>query len=133
MAKLPCFIVTIGHFQIAIPENHVEAFYGYQQQHIRQINRKAVFRRVDEIISLLDSQSIFDGDVCVNGESIRRILILQAEQQKMGMVINDIIHHATLPILPLPEEYREIPIYLGVTLYGNQPVLVLNAYQMFLN
>lgn len=131
--SLPCFIVTIGEFQIAIPENHVEGFCGYHQQHISQVNQKSVFRRANEIIPLLNSQRFFDEGIAVNEGIIKRIMILQAEQQKIGMMINDIIHHATLPILPLPEEYRNIPVYLGATLYGNQPVLVLNAYQMFLN
>ncbi len=129
--SLPCFIVTIGDFRIAIPENHVEAFYGHRAQHIRQINQKTVFRRMDEIIPLLDSQNLFDEAVCVDADRIRRILILQIEQEKAGIVINDIIHHATMPILPLPEEYRQVPIYLGATLFGNHSVLVLNANQVF--
>lgn len=131
--SLPCFIVTIGNFRIAIPENHVEAFYGYRQQHVRQINQKMVFRRTDEIIPLLNSQQFFDNEIRVSDDTIRRILIIQAGQEKMGIVINDIIHHATMPILPLPEEYRNVPIYLGATLFGSNSVLVLNANQMFSN
>ena len=131
--SLPCFIVTIGGFQIAIPENHVEGFCGYHPQHISQINQKSVFRHANELIPLLNSKRFFDAEVRVNESLIRRIMILQADQQKIGMMINNIVHHATLPILPLPEEYRGIPAYLGATLYGNQPVLVLNAHQMFLN
>ncbi len=131
--SLPCFIVTVGDLPIAIPENHVEAFQGYQTEYVRQINQKTIYRRNEEVIPLLDSRYFFDSDVHVDETSIRRILIIHADDKKMGIVINDIIHHATLPILPLPEEYRQVPIYLGATLYGSDPVLVLNANYMFMN
>ena len=48
----------------------------------------------------------------------------------MGLVINDIVHHSTLPIIPLPEEYRNLPVYIGATFLGNEPVLVLNTQNL---
>ncbi len=84
----------------------------------------------EDLIPLLNSGAGFDSDIAINRESIRRVLILKTEQEKMGMVINDIIRHTNMPIMPLPEEYRGIPSYLGATLYGNEPVLVTNAGQI---
>ena len=128
--SLSCFIVTVNDFKIAIPEDCVEAFYGYQENNISWINQQPNYRQNQDLIPLLDSKSVFDGDIAINDDSIRRVLILKTDKEKMGMVINDIIHHANLPIMPLPEEYRNIPSYLGATLYGNDPVLVINASQI---
>ncbi|MBU3917782.1 response regulator [bacterium] len=128
--SLSCFIVTVDDFRIAIPEDCVEAFYGYNENNISWINQQPNYRQNQDLIPLLDSTKIFDKDVSINQDSIRRILILKTEKEKMGMVINDIIHHANLPIMALPEEYRKIPAYLGATLYGNESVLVINASQI---
>lgn len=128
--SLSCFIVTVNDFKIAIPEDCVEAFYGYKEENISWINQQPNFRQNSELIPLLESKSVFDEDTSINEESLRRVLILKTEKEKMGMVINDIIHHANLPIMALPEEFRAIPEYLGATLYGSDPVLVINAGQI---
>ncbi|MCP4752472.1 MAG: response regulator [Proteobacteria bacterium] len=125
--SLSCFIVTLNDFKLAIPEDCVEAFYGYQESQITWINQQPSYRQSNEIIQLIDSKTTFDQDVCVNEDEIRRILILKTENEKMGLVINNIVHHANLPIIALPEEYRGMPSYLGATLYGAEPVLVIQV------
>ena len=129
--SLPCFIVTIGDFNVAIPEDSVEAFHGYDTENITHINQKPAFRHHQEVIPLVDSREVFDNRTILSEEGkIRRILVLKPkDEDKIGLVINDIIHYATLPILPLPEEYRQLSSYIGATLLGSEPVLVLNANQ----
>ena len=130
--SLPCFIVKIGEMPIAIPENNVEGFQKYQQQYIHTINQRKVYRRNEEVIPLLDSRAFFgDRNIHENQDIVCRLLILQENDKKVGLAINDILHHATLPILALPSEYQNIPIYLGATLHLDIPVLVLNAHQIF--
>ncbi len=130
--SLPCFIVKIGEMPIAIPENNVEGFQKYQQNYIHTINQRKVYRRNEEVIPLLDSRAFFgDDNVHEHQNIVCRLLILQENSKKVGLAINDILHHATLPILALPSEYQNIPIYLGATLYRDVPVLVLNAHQIF--
>lgn len=126
--SLPCFIVTIGQFPIAIPEDSVEAFHGFQQEKVSTVNDIPVFRHLCETIPLIDTSSLFDEQVKIDEITIRRILILNPPGgEKIGLVINNILHHSTLPVLPLPDEYRQIPGYIGVTIFGNSPVPVLDA------
>ncbi|MGK5095156.1 PAS domain S-box protein [Deltaproteobacteria bacterium TL4] len=125
--SLPCFIVSIGDFLIAIPEDHVEAFQGYNKSLIKYIGSKPTYQRADELIPLINSNHLFDEGVNIAEAGLQRILVLKTQKDKMGLIINDILHHATLPILPLPEDYSEIPTYLGITLHANSPILVLNT------
>ncbi|MGK0290577.1 MAG: PAS domain S-box-containing protein [bacterium] len=125
--SLPCFIVSLNNFSIAIPEEHVDSFRGYKNEFITHVNQRLSFRRGDEIIPLLEGDQLFDLENLTGEDVVKRILVLKYQTEKVGLVINDILHHAPLPILPLPEEYRDAPIYLGVTLHGNKPILVLNT------
>ncbi len=128
--SLPCFIVKIGDFRTAIPEDCVEAFHGFQSHQITQVHQKPAYRLNDEVIPLAEPQQCFDSETHVDDQKMQRILILKSRDHKLGLAINDILHHATLPIVPLPEDYRNLPVYLGATLFGNDPVLVLNVHQM---
>lgn len=129
--SLPCFVVTIGEFRIAIPEDNVEAFYGYDMTEITSINQKPAFNHDGLVIPLMDADQLFDEEVFLNEEGIKRILVLQpSRDNRVGLAINDIIHSETLPVIALPEEYRDISLFLGATFYGNEPVLVLNTNEL---
>ncbi|MBF0237604.1 MAG: response regulator [SAR324 cluster bacterium] len=131
--SIPCFVVTVGSFKLAIPEDSVEAFHGYRTENLTHLNQKLAYHYQNEAIPVLDSRSCFDQDVVIEENHLRRILILKTRFEKMGLIINDIIYHATLPLLALPEEFKPVPVYLGATLLGNDPILVFNAKSEVLN
>lgn len=126
--SLPCFIVSIGNFHIAIPEDHVVAFYEYLQSSIVNIKQKLAYRYQDDAIPLVDSQQLFN-DSASNGKE-QNIMILRIQDYQVGLVFNKIIHYAILPIFPLPRDYGDLPIYVGVTFFRNEPVLVLNPINL---
>lgn len=126
---LSCFIVTIGDFRFAVLENNIEAYHRYRETDLLIVNRKPSCRYNDEIVPLLDPKKIFDPQIelKMGKESVRRILVFKTkEQQKVGIAINGILLHENLPILPMPKEFSELGQYLGMTMYGNDPVPVLS-------
>ncbi len=126
--SLPCFLVTVGNFRIAIPEDSVDTFREYDPKKISPLNQTPVFQHQDTAIPLMDPQNVFDEDALIDDKRDKSVLILKLEQEKRaGIVINDILYHATLPILPLPKQYRHLSLYVGTVLFGNELVLVLNA------
>ncbi|MBF0287618.1 MAG: response regulator [SAR324 cluster bacterium] len=126
--SLPCFLVTVGDFRIAIPEASVDTFREHDSKKISLLNQTSVFQHQETAIPLVNPQSVFDEDALIDEKRDKSILILKLEQEKKaGIVINDILYHATLPILPLPKQYRHLSLYVGTVLFGNELVLVLNA------
>lgn len=132
--SLPSFIVGIGDFLIAIPEDNVETFHEFEAGKISNTEQHPIFKHGQDFIPLVEPQQVFDDLVCVDEDQSKRVMVIKShDQKKVGLIINRIFHHATLPILPMPEEYRHFPIYTGTTLFRHAPVLVLNANQMVLN
>ena len=129
--SLPCFIVSIGDFMFAIPEDNIDCFYGYEEDKLALINQKTIYKQNDTIIPMLDPKVLFSSQISTEQDKIKRIIILKSNHtDRFGLVINEIIHHATLPILPLPEEFGDMPAYSGATTYGNEPVLVLDTNKL---
>ncbi|MGK0289244.1 MAG: PAS domain S-box-containing protein [bacterium] len=128
--SLSCFIIQIGDIQVAVPEDYVEEFNAFQENKLSHVNQNPVYRHNNDIIPLINTYEVFNKEVSVDEERVKNILLLKVHQQRKGLIINEIIFHATLPILPFPKKYKPLPIYLGATIYGNQPVLVLNAQQL---
>ncbi|MBF0279431.1 MAG: response regulator [SAR324 cluster bacterium] len=129
--SLPCLIVKIGAFRIAVPEGQVEGFFEYDTKLIRQLDQRPFYVYQESAVALLNSQKIFDEEVIVDENRSKNVLLLNPQDKsKMGLVINEILYHATLPILELPVQYRGLPLYVGAVLYGSELVLVLNVNKM---
>lgn len=129
--SLPGFVIAIGDFLMAVPEDSVDTFHSYESEHITHVKQKPVYQYEQGLIPLLDPQEVFDDQVHLDQTMPKRILVLKPRQQpKVGMVINKILHHATLPILPMPEVYRDLKVYTGSTLFLNTPVPVLDTNHM---
>ncbi|MGK5090685.1 response regulator [Deltaproteobacteria bacterium TL4] len=129
--SLPCFIVTIDQLKIAIPEDRVESFHEYNPKNLLQIDQKPAYRHLDKALFILNSNKFFGTDISRKAGDIPSILIIKVEGETMGVVINNILHYATMPILPLPQTYGNMPIYIGITFLGSEPVVVLNPDALF--
>ncbi len=125
--SLPCIIIALDDLNLAIPEDYVDSFIDYKPESVVTVNQNPTYRYNDSLIPLIDSKSNFKKDAASKGDKASSVIILRNGVGHKGMIINGILHHAILPILPLPKIYREVPIYQGITIYNNSPIQVLNV------
>ncbi|MCP4756050.1 MAG: response regulator [Proteobacteria bacterium] len=125
--SLPCVIIAIDDFHLAIPEDYVESFIDYSEQAVVTVNQEPTYKYNDGLVPLLDSITLFEKEVGGSRHDKGSIVILKNKREKKAMVISDILDHLILPVLPLPKVYRDVPIYQGIAIYNNIPVQVINV------
>lgn len=129
--SLACIIVAIDDFFLAIPEDFVETFVDYEEERRQTVKQAPAYRYNESLIPLLDSRSLFSADSFAEGLKNQSVVVLHYNEERKGLIINQIIHHAVQPILPLPKIYRNVPIYQGITIYNNDPIQVVNVEKLF--
>ena len=131
--SLPCVLVTIGDICFAIPEDYVETFLDYRENRSFTIKQNAAYQYNGHPVPMIEAEKTFEIEPnpnALNGKH-KNMMILKASQGKRALVINEILHHAVMPILPLPRIYRNVPIYLGITIFKNDPIQVVNVESLF--
>jgi chemotaxis protein histidine kinase CheA len=127
--SLPCIIIALGDLCLAIPEDYVESFIDFRPRDIVTVKQLPNIRYNGHLVPLVDVERHFDRKPS-DGDDNGSVIIMRDRRERKGMVIDRILHHANLPILPLPRIYRNVPIYQGITLYNNDPVQVLNVERL---
>jgi len=128
--SLPCIVVTIEGIQIAIPEDNVESFVNYRKEESVMIKQQRCCRYNGSAVPLIDVAGLFELDPSRLAQNQNQLIVLKSRQGHCGLVIDDIQHHAVMPIMPLPRIYRQTPIYLGITIFKNLPVQVVNVEKL---
>lgn len=129
--SLACFIIAIGDYSIAIPDTYVATFQDHKAEKISQAHGHKVFNYDDNYFPLVDTEKIFQENVQLDPNEKKSVLLLRNQHHFQGLLINRVLHHAMMPILNLPDMLEGNTLYLGVTLYGQEPVLVLNVEKLF--
>jgi len=124
--SLPCIIVAIDDLYLAFSEDNVETFVDYNEQDIVTVKQKPSYRYNGSLVPLVNTSKSFGKSATSNKSMAASVMILKNRHTQKGLVINKILHHANLPILPLPKFYRETPIYQGITIFNKDPVQVIN-------
>ncbi|MBT4643548.1 MAG: response regulator [Deltaproteobacteria bacterium] len=128
--SLPCVIVTIDDLSLAFSEDNVETFIDYNEQDIVTVKQKPSYRYNGSLVPLVNASESFGKNATRTGDMAASVMILRGRQTMKGLVINKILHHANLPILPLPKIYRKTPIYQGLTIFNKDPVQVINVEKL---
>jgi two-component system chemotaxis sensor kinase CheA len=78
-----------------------------------------------------DGESAAGGDdagAVLDGERGGFIVVLQAEQQRFGLVVDDVLDTQEIVVKPLGRHLKGIPVYAGATILGDgSVVLILDA------
>ncbi len=127
--SLPCIIVAIGDVHIAIPEDNVESFVNYRKEASFMVKQQPSYRYNGSAVPLIDHEEVFEIGSGYSGNQ-NQLIILKSPLGKSGLVIDDILHHAIMPILPLPRIYRKTPIYLGITIFKDTPIQVVDVEKL---
>ena len=81
-------------------------------------------------LPLVDTGQLLESDALGGGETHCNIVVLKYQNERKGMLINNILNSVILPVHPVPKAYREVSVYQGVALYNNIPLQVLNIEKL---
>ena len=144
LAIIPALTIGCAGRRYAVPQVSVLELVRLAGEHARGgielISGAPVYRLRDLLLPLvrLDEQlglvPLGSGDATVeqgagaDGERGGFIVVLQAEQQRFGLVVDDVLDTQEIVVKPLGRHLKGIPVYAGATILGDgSVVLILDA------
>jgi two-component system chemotaxis sensor kinase CheA len=144
LAIIPALTIGCAGRRYAVPQVSVLELVRLAGEHARGgielISGAPVYRLRDMLLPLvrLDEQlglvPLGSGDAAVqqgaggDGERGGFIVVLQAEQQRFGLVVDDVLDTQEIVVKPLGRHLKGIPVYAGATILGDgSVVLILDA------
>jgi chemotaxis protein histidine kinase CheA len=80
-------------------------------------------------VPLLNAQEVFGVRSSSPQSDSPCLMLLKKHDQQAFILIDEILHYAVLPILPLHPIFSGVRRYLGVTHYGHEFIIVFNFEQ----
>ena len=144
LAIIPALTIGCAGRRYAVPQVSVLELVRLAGEHARGgielISGAPVYRLRDMLLPLvrLDEQlglvPLGSGDAAVeqgaggDGERGGFIVVLRAEQQRFGLVVDDVLDTQEIVVKPLGRHLKGIPVYAGATILGDgSVVLILDA------
>jgi two-component system, chemotaxis family, sensor kinase CheA len=138
LAIIPALTVGCAGRRYAVPQVSVLELVRLSGEHARGgielVSGAPVYRLRDLLLPLvhLDEQlGLVEPDPeTVAGRDNRGgyIVVLHAEQQRFGLVVDDVLDTQEIVVKPLGRHLKSIPIYAGATIFGDgDVVLILDA------
>ena len=141
LAIIPALTIGCANRRYAVPQVSVLELVRLNGEHARGgielISGAPVYRLRDMLLPLvrLDEQlglvpmGAADAEGAVADESRGGfIVVLHAEQQRFGLVVDDVLDTQEIVVKPLGRHLKGIPVYAGATILGDgSVVLILDA------
>jgi two-component system chemotaxis sensor kinase CheA len=144
LAIIPALTIGCAGRRYAVPQVSVLELVRLSGEHARGgielISGAPVYRlrdmllplvRLDEQLGLVPfgtSDGASDADSTLDGERGGFIVVLHAEQQRFGLVVDDVLDTQEIVVKPLGRHLKGIPVYAGATILGDgSVVLILDA------
>jgi two-component system chemotaxis sensor kinase CheA len=131
LAIIPALTIGCAGRRYAVPQVSVLELVRLSGEHARGgielISGAPVYRlrdmllplvRLDEQLALVPFGSA-DADQQVDGERGGFIVVLHAEQQRFGLVVDDVLDTQEIVVKPLGRHLKGIPVYAGATILGD--------------
>jgi two-component system chemotaxis sensor kinase CheA len=144
LAIIPALTIRCAGRRYAVPQVSVLELVRLSGDHsrggIEHISGAPVYRlrgtllplvRLDEQLGLVPPGAFADGSD--DGDQIQEgrggfIVVLQAEQHRFGLVVDDVLDTQEIVVKPLGRHLRGVPMYAGATILGDGTVvLILDA------
>ncbi|MDQ1292385.1 MAG: two-component system, chemotaxis family, sensor kinase CheA [Actinomycetota bacterium] len=133
LAIIPALTIGCGGGRYAVPQVSVLELVRLSGEHARGgielISGAPVYRLRDMLLPLvrLDEQlglvPIESGDLLDERGSF--IVVLHAEQQRFGLVVDDVLDTQEIVVKPLGRHLKSIPVYAGATMLGDGTVVLI--------
>ncbi len=141
LAIIPALTIGCAGRRYAVPQVSVLELVRLSGEHARGgielISGAPVYRlrdmllplvRLDEQLGLVPMGSGEQDVLGGNGERGGFIVVLHAEQQRFGLVVDDVLDTQEIVVKPLGRHLKGIPVYAGATILGDGTVvLILDA------
>lgn len=131
LAIVPALFVRAGDQRYAIPQvNLLELVRLEREEALEEIHGAPVFLLRGRLLPILNlGRELGLLDVADTGErGVRHILVLQAEDQRFGLVVDDVQDTEEIVVKPLGEHVKEIGAFAGATIMGDgQVALILDV------
>jgi two-component system chemotaxis sensor kinase CheA len=138
LAIIPALTIGCAGRRYAVPQVSVLELVRLSGEHARGgielISGAPVYRLRDMLLPLvrLDEQlgliAMGEGDLQHDDSRGGFIVVLHAEQQRFGLVVDDVLDTQEIVVKPLGRHLKGIPVYAGATILGDGTVvLILDA------
>ncbi|MBK6870112.1 MAG: chemotaxis protein CheA [Kineosporiaceae bacterium] len=144
LAIIPALTIGCAKRRYAVPQVSVLELVRLSGEHARGgielISGAPVYRlrdmllplvRLDEQLGLVpmgSADGLTSADDPIDGERGGFIVVLHAEQQRFGLVVDDVLDTQEIVVKPLGRHLKGIPVYAGATILGDgSVVLILDA------
>jgi two-component system, chemotaxis family, sensor kinase CheA len=139
LAIIPALTIGCAGRRYAVPQVSVLELVRLAGEHARGgielISGAPVYRlrgtlmplvRLDEQLGLVPADVVTSQDEHDDRGSF--IVVLQAEQQRFGLVVDDVLDTQEIVVKPLGRHLKNVPLYAGATILGDgSVVLILDA------
>jgi len=121
-------ILRVGEFKLAVPSNQIESFVpinGNENFSIGNEGKGVLYK--GNVIQILEPRQILGDSIQVELNHTQQYMVFKLKNKmQTALKVNDILFQATLPLFPAPQRYINSNAILGMTLYKENPVLVLD-------
>jgi two-component system chemotaxis sensor kinase CheA len=141
LAIIPALTIGCGGRRYAVPQVSVLELVRLSGEHARGgielISGAPVYRlrgtlmplvRLDEQLGLVPAGVMESTSQDEHADRGSFIVVLQAEQQRFGLVVDDVLDTQEIVVKPLGRHLKNVPLYAGATILGDgSVVLILDA------
>ena len=134
LAIIPALIVTTGAERFAIPQVsllELVRLEGEQIKKIEHVHGASVYRLRGKLLPIVYLNKIFQLEVkeLIEEEpeetDVINIVVLQADDQRFGLVVEDINDTEEIVVKPLSKQLKSISVYAGATIMGDGHVALI--------
>ncbi len=124
LAIIPALMVCSGGQQFAIPQVSLREILTFTKETRRRIDRiqeTAVYRLRGELLPLVELNRVLNLDGCTWDTVDRQfnVLVLQAEGQRFGLVVDSVLTAEEIVVKPLHKALSRLPVFSGATILGS--------------
>ncbi|MCX8156381.1 MAG: chemotaxis protein CheW [Verrucomicrobiae bacterium] len=129
LAIIPALLVTCGSQRYAVPQvNLVELVRVEAEQRRRQIEEimgAPVCRLRGRLLPLVYLSRVFHIPPAMDDQGAVNIVVLQADNQQFGLVVDCINDTCEIVVKPLGKHLKRIPVFAGATVLGDGTVALI--------
>lgn len=126
LAIIPALIVKSAGDRYAIPQTSVQELLrvdGNSRRAIEQIHGAPVYRLRGQLLPLVYLDQTL-ASPSVAGDAVN-IVVVQAEQQSFGLVVDEVIDTEEIVVKPLDRQMMSIGPFAGATILGDGRVVII--------
>ncbi|HHV35340.1 MAG TPA: chemotaxis protein CheA [Syntrophomonadaceae bacterium] len=124
LAIIQALLVTVGEEQYAIPLHSIDETAFLFPEQIKTVQNQEVMYLRDTILPLVRADQLLDVPY-VNDNNELFVVVVHKEEQRWGLVVDELVGQQEIVIKPLGNLLAGIPGVAGATILGNGQVSII--------